>query len=157
MKIKSVKSKGIKKLIKFTNGFEVVVPNRYDIEKGMKLKLTFNGIAPILEYTGEFALMFSLSNKYCNFNLFVNGLFCDDEDIMNLYSMFVDYGKVDIVKICDKSPTQDLVNSLKNDKEYFEGWKANIATSLLDAFTSEDNKNDISNKAADMFLKRLMD
>lgn len=62
----------------------------------MKLDLKFRNIVPIDDYAGEFALVFTLSNKNMNFNLFINDIFCDDDDEMNLYSAFIDYGTFNI-------------------------------------------------------------
>ena len=97
MKVKKIKRDGIKNWITFKNGLVIVVPITLPIEVGMDLKLKFDGITPILDYP-EFALMFSLSNEVHHFNLYVSNVFCDEDDDMNLYSSFMDFGNYDINK-----------------------------------------------------------
>lgn len=59
-----------------------------------------------------------------------------------------------------------LIHALKNDKEYREGWKANIAMAYKDSeqwyksktnkkYLNSEDKHIIANNAADHFLKLL--
>ena len=116
MKVKKVKTLSDKKLISFKNGLKILVPYRYDVEVGMKLKLEYDGI--FLDINKEFVNIFTLSNKTENFNLFINET-SEYEDDTNLKSSFVDYGNVDMDWICQKSPIQDLVKALKEDEGYY--------------------------------------
>jgi hypothetical protein len=159
MKVTSIEKEGIKKIIKFKNKMEIAVPDGLEIEVGMNLKLQYEGIMPIEDYTGEFALVFTLSNEDINFNLYVNDIFCDEEDEMNLYSAFITYGKANMFKVCYKSPIYDLVKSLKYDEGYYIGWQSNIAMAFQDAYTKAEDKTDIykiSNIASTNFLNLLM-
>lgn len=62
-----------------------------------------------------------------------------------------------------KSPIKDSVKALKEDKEYYESWKANIAMAFVDQYNSEEclgirdsSVNYHSNRAAERFLKQLI-
>ena len=157
MKVKKVKTLSDKKLISFKNGLKILVPYRYDVEVGMKLKLEYDGI--FLDINKEFVNIFTLSNKTENFNLFINET-SEYEDVTNLKSSFVDYGNVDMDGICQKSPIEDLVKALKEDEGYYESWLANIAIAFQDCYGWEKDKKDIhkiSNDAAKKFLKQLME
>jgi hypothetical protein len=159
MKVILIGKEGNKKIIKFKNGMEIIIPDRHEIEVGMNLKLQYEGIIPIEDYIGEFALVFTLSNEDINFNLYVNEIFCDEEDDMNLYSTFTTYGKVNMLKVCYKSPIYDLVKSLKYDGGYYNGWQAHIALAFQDAYINAEDKTDIykiSNIASTNFLNLLM-
>jgi len=54
-----------------------------------------------------------------------------------------------------------LIEALRNDPSYYEGWKSNIAMSFKDEFSRSLPKDDdlpihdIANKAADNFLQLL--
>lgn len=66
-------------------------------------------------------------------------------------------------KNINKSPIEDLIVALKEDKEYYEFWKANIAMAFVDQYNSEEclgirdsSVNYHSNRAAERFLKQLI-
>ena len=155
MKVKKVKTLSDKKLISFKNGLKILIPYRYNIKVGMKLKFEYE--RAFLDINKEFVNIFTLSNKTENFDLFINET-SEYEDVMNLKSSFVDYGRVNMDKICEKSPIQDLVKALKDDEGYYIGWIANIAMAFQDCYNWEEDKKDIhkiSNDAAKHFLKQL--
>lgn len=61
-----------------------------------------------------------------------------------------------------KSPIKDLVKVLKEDEGYYQSWKDNIAMAFYDEYQLRDYFNDIniselSNNAAERFLKQLID
>ena len=58
-----------------------------------------------------------------------------------------------------KNIIADLVKLLKEDKEYFYFWQANIAVAMQDAYANAKDKKDIhaiSNEGAKNFLKILI-
>ena len=65
-----------------------------------------------------------------------------------------------------KDAIEKVISELKNDKGYYESWKANIAMSFKDnerwyrektgkKYLNKNDKHIISNDAADYFLKQL--
>jgi len=155
MEVKKVRKLNNKKLVKFTNKVEVLVPYRYDIKKGMKLKLSYENA--FIDINDEFVNIFTLSNNETNFNLFINDN-TEYEDRVDLLSSFISYGELDKEDICSKSPIEDLVKALNEDDDYYNSWVANLAMGFMDSYNFAKDKTNIhkiANDSADNFLKQL--
>jgi hypothetical protein len=73
--------------------------------------------------------------------------------------------------LAKENPVKNLITALKKDKDYYEVWKANIAMAFKDEYTEQsynvDNArlegflteidiHELSNNAAERFLKQLI-